>query len=327
MKLGVWIPQHYETSVKIYTDNICKHLVHLNVELFYFDKTMPVPDVDVIWDPTCTGAQYPNRKIITSRIPWVVTLHGAANISMPLHYTFPDFKSRFFGFFTNLKRRIMWGLYKFKVAHIITVSKYAKEEIVEELNIYPNIISYIYHGYDDVLFQPQSGGKDFYLHVSVYQPKKNVERVIQAFRKVKNQTQLPLLVVCPDYPQAQNEDKITFITQKQAPKEIAKFMKNAYAFIFPSLHESFGMPLVEAMACGTPLITSNTTACPEIVKDAGITLNPEDEQAIANAIVQMENSETHERLSKAALARAQDFSWEKSALLHLEIFKRVIYNE
>ncbi|HNF48693.1 MAG TPA: glycosyltransferase family 1 protein [Chitinophagales bacterium] len=325
MKIGVWVPQRYDTSVKIYSDNICTILQELGVEIHYFGKNQPIPDVDLIWDPTCTGARYPNRKILTTSIPWIVTLHGAANLSMPLRYTYPKLKNRFFGVFTNLRRRIMWGLYKFKVKHIITVSKFAKEELVEQLNIYPDLITYIYHGYDDNLFYPQSGSKEFYLHVSIYQPKKNTERIVEAYNLIKNKTNYPLLLVCPGYPDKIEDEKITLIRDKQTPKSVAKLMKNAYCFIFPSLHESFGLPLVESMASGAPLITSDSSACKEICKDGGITVNPYQTEAISNAILMIEDVALHEKYTKAALERAKDFSWRKSALLHLELFKRYQY--
>lgn len=325
MKLGVWVPQRYDTSVKIYSDNICTLLQDMGVEIHYFDKNQPVPDVDLIWDPTCTGARYPNRKILSTSIPWVVTLHGAANLSMPLRYTFPKLKDRFFGVFINLRRRIMWGLYKFKVKHIITVSKFAKEELVNQLNIYPDLITYIYHGYDDNLFYPQSGNKEYYLHVSVYQPIKNVEQIIAAYQSISNQVKYPLLIICPSCPILLKHDKIKLITAFQSPRQVSKLMKNAYAFIYPSFRESFGLPLVEAMASGAPLITSDTSACKEICKDGGITVNPHQTEAISNAILKMEDAVLHEKYSWAALQRAKDFSWRKSALLHLELFKRYQY--
>jgi len=325
MKIGVWKPKHTATSVQIYTDNVVKNLKEFGNEITFFGKEDALPEVDIIWDPTCTGAQYPNRRILHTDIPWIVTVHGASNLSMPLKYNFTTFSDKAQGLYINLKRRIMWSWYKYKVAHIITVSKYAKEELVNELNFAQGLISVIYHGYDDNIFYRQSGAKPYLLHVSAYQPKKNADRIMEAYQAIKNENKLPLIVVCPNYLNEINDPKINLITTHVERKQIAKYMKEAYAFIFPSIHESFGMPLVEAMACGVPVVTSNTTACPEIAANAGVLVNPLSVEEIKNAIEKLlQNKNLHDELSKNALERAKDFSWEKTARLHEEIFKRFI---
>jgi glycosyltransferase involved in cell wall biosynthesis len=323
MRIGVWKPQRDETSVRIYTENVAHHLAAFGNEILFFGKNDAVPDADLVWDPSCTGAQYPNRKILRSDLPWIVTVHGASNLSLPLQYNFPGFFSRFRGMYINARRKTMWSIYKYKVAHIITVSKYAKEELTEYLNIEPNLMSVIYHGYDDNLFFRQSGPKEYLLHVSVYQPKKNVDRIIEAYQSIKDESKLPLMLVCPGYPETIDDKKIMLITTHTDRKHIAKYMKGAYAFLFPSIHESFGMPLLEAMACGTPVITSNSTACPEIIRDAGITVDPFSSDSIREACIRiLSDRKLRDQLSHHALERAKDFSWEKTARLHEELFRR-----
>ena len=324
MRIGIWKPQQDTMSVKIYTDNIVLYLQKHEHEIFFFGKNDSIPDVDIIWDPTCTGARYPNRKILQTNIPWIVTLHGAANLSMPLRDTFGEsFSDKIKGFFVNVKRRLMWQLYKHKVAHIITVSNFAKEEIIHQLNLESNQISVIYHGYDDTLFYRQSGAKPYFFHVSMYQPKKNVEKIIEAYQLIKDENKLPLIIVCPNYPNKISDEKIQLITAKTESKQIAKYLKEAYAFIFPSTHESFGMPLLEAMACGVPVITSNSTACKEITKDAAILVDSNSTEEIKNAMQLLMNDKTlHDSLSKKSLDVASTYSWEKAGFLHTEIFKR-----
>jgi glycosyltransferase involved in cell wall biosynthesis len=321
MRIGVWKPQRDETSVRIYTDQIVQHLQVFGHSIFFFGKFDEIPEVDIIWDPTCTGAQYPNRKILQTSIPWIVTVHGAANLSLPLRYNFPSFAQKLQGLYINMRRKLMWSIYKTRVAHIITVSVYAKDEIVEYLNIPPNLISVIYHGYDDDLFYRQSGEKTYLLHVSVYQPKKNVDAVLEAYRRLPQISRLPLLLVCPGYPFPVTDKDVTLITATQTRKQIAAYMKEAYAFVFPSFHESFGMPLVEAMACGVPVITSNKTACPEIVKDAGLFVQPESVEDLQRALEKIcTDKELRDSLAQHALERAKDFSWAKSARLHETVF-------
>ncbi len=325
MKIGVWKPQRDETSVRIYTDNVIEHLKAFGHQLSFFSRHDEIPAVDIIWDPTCTGAQYPNRKILQTSIPWIVTVHGASNLSLPLKYNFPGFSDRLIGWYINARRKFMWSIYKQKVAHVITVSKYAKEELIEYLHLEPNQVSVIYHGYDDTLFYRQSGEKRYLLHVSVYQPKKNVDRIIEAYNQLKEDTKLPLVVICPNYPGSVSDPKITLIPTPLSRKQIAKYMKEAYAFIFPSFHESFGMPLVEAMACGVPVITSNVTACPEITGNAGLYIDPHDTTALRSAMQKlMEDTALHNLLAANALERVKDFSWEKTARLHETLFSRYI---
>ncbi|MDB5228835.1 MAG: hypothetical protein JWN78_3028 [Bacteroidota bacterium] len=324
MKIGVWQPQRYETSVKIYTENVVQHLRKFGNEIIFFGKNDETPDVDIVWDPTCTGAQYPNRRIMQSHFPWIVTLHGASNLSLPLKYNFSSFTDKIKGLYINSKRKLMWSIYKNNVKHIITVSKYAKEELINYLNIDPHQISIIYHGYDDNIFFRQSGPKEYLLHISVYQPKKNVDGIIAAYQNIKG-VKLPLIVICPGYPKTISAKNITLIKTQIERKQVAKYMKGAYTFIFPSIHESFGMPLLEAMACGVPVITSNTTACPEVCDHAGIFVDPLSVSEIQSAIEKiMQDKELHDQLSKNALERTKDFSWEKTARLHEELFKRHI---
>src|SRR4051812_8392811 len=97
MKIGVWQPQRYEMSVRIYTEKVVQHLQEFGHEIIFFTKDDVVPDADIIWDPTCTGARYPNRKILQTHLPWIVTLHGASNLSLPLKYNFTSFVNKLKG--------------------------------------------------------------------------------------------------------------------------------------------------------------------------------------------------------------------------------------
>jgi glycosyltransferase involved in cell wall biosynthesis len=326
MKVGVWIPKQYVTSVRIYSEHVCEQLQKMDVEVIPFTEKDEVPDAQVIWDPTCTSARYPNRKLLKSELPWIVTVHGASNLSLPLKYTFPTFKQKLRGLYVNAKRRFVWSIYRSKVAHIITVSKFAKEELIQELDFQPGNISVIYHGFDDVLFHPQSGEKNYLLHVSVYQPKKNVDRILEAYANIPVERRMPFILVCPGYPKDASIEKLTLMRYPVERKEIGKLMRGAYAFIFPSIHESFGIPLVEAMGCATPVITSNISSCPEIVDGAGILVDPFSVDAIQQAIENITGNITlRNDLSRKAEERSKDFSWEKTARLHLEVFKRFAY--
>jgi glycosyltransferase involved in cell wall biosynthesis len=86
---------------------------------------------------------------------------------------------------------------------------------------------------------------------------------LKPIKNIPKEKKVPLVLVVPNFPPCEPIDGIEIIRVKKSPDEIAALMRKAIAFVFPSFHESFGMPLIEAMACGCPIITSNITACPE----------------------------------------------------------------
>ena len=97
------------------------------------------------------------------------------------------------------------------------------------------------------------------------------------------------------------------------------------AFVFPSLYEGFGMPPLEAMACGTPVITSKTSSLPEVVGDAGILVDPEDIEELSDAMEQMmDNEELREKLKKAGQKRAAKFTWKKSAEILMGVYRSAL---
>lgn len=107
-------------------------------------------------------------------------------------------------------------------------------------------------------------------------------------------------------------------------EDLVKFYNAADLFVFPSLYEGFGLPPLEAMACGSPVISSNTSSLPEVVADAGITLNPDDLSGFTNAMYQlMNNIDLKEEMSKKSLKRAKMFSWEKTAQETWKVYEEV----
>src|SRR5205823_2310457 len=103
--------------------------------------------------------------------------------------------------------------------------------------------------------------------------------------------------------------------------DLAPLYSGALAFLFPSLYEGFGLPPLEAMQCGIPVITSNTSSLPEVVGPAGITLDPTDADALCQAILELSHRPSlREQLSLASLAQAQHFSWERSTQQLLDAY-------
>jgi glycosyltransferase involved in cell wall biosynthesis len=111
-------------------------------------------------------------------------------------------------------------------------------------------------------------------------------------------------------------------------EDLSALYSGARAFVFPSLYEGFGLPLLEAMQCEVPVIASNTTSIPEVVGDAGILVDPKDVDALCQALLDLltDNSLSQE-LKRKGLERAKLFSWDKSAADTVEVYKRIISNQ
>lgn len=328
MKIGVYIPVKYVTSIKIYTEEIISHLQKLGAEIYKFSDEDKVPqNVDCYWDSRCSGGGAPVRKLMFLKQPLVITLHGVGDQFLPKNLSINSNIKWYNKYRANWRNFFSWMYFKSRVKAVITVSQYAKEEIIQFLEIDKNLITPIYHGVNKEIFYPpiKKRERNYLLHISSYQPKKNVDRIIEAFKLLPETERIPMKIVAPGYNKHSVVPGLEISNQKITHQQAADLYRGARAFVFPSLHESFGMPLAEAMACGCPIITSNITACPEIVGNAGILTNPESAQEISNAMLRIiQVDELFSQLQKNATQRAEEFSWEKSAEEHLKIFKSVI---
>jgi len=277
-------------------------------------------------------------------IKLVVTNHGMANLALPAKLCW--------GKVLELRRwiywieYIKWKIFISKIAWVITVSYSEKKLLLKKIDGSENKITPIYHGVDhekfkvlknknkiEKFYQKYKINYDFLLHVSVYQPKKNVERIIKAFAITKKKYKIPqkLLII------GKHPNSVRLLVQKMGlnneiiflgfitHKELPFFYNTATAFIFPSLHESFGMPILEAMACSCPVITSNVFSCPEVAGDVALLVDPYNVEEIAEAIYKVVFDEKlREELKQKGLRRAQEFTWEKCTREHLKVYKEVM---
>lgn len=230
--------------------------------------------------------------------------------------------------------------------HIVTVSEFSKREIIKylqipqkQVSVIPNAVDHgIYHaGYTKRQIQKALDKygicQEYFLYLGTIEPRKNLERLIGAYERLcRENTHAPLLVLagargwlCDGiYKKARNSpvrDKILFtgyVEQEDSPV----LMCGAKAFVFPSLYEGFGMPPLEAMACGTPVIASNTTALPEVVKDAGILADPQSEEEICQAMEMLLYDEAAaQKYRMRGLQRAGEYTWERSARMLMDVYQ------
>lgn len=235
---------------------------------------------------------------------------------------------------TRASKRLYWAMLGLitlmsltRVRRAIAVSGYAAKSL--SLFLWPLMKSkttVIHHGIDSI-FQPADVPReDYLLAVSDIYVQKNLHNLFRAMRRVCDRhPDIRLLVAGQKvdewyYDKAvelANElgisDNIQFLG-RLSPTDLRNHYQRCRLFVFPSTAETFGFPLVEAMACGAPVVSSNLTAMPEIVGDAALTFDPLDTDDIAQAILQViDDAELRQSLSERGLKRSKDFSWIETA--------------
>jgi glycosyltransferase involved in cell wall biosynthesis len=232
---------------------------------------------------------------------------------------------------------------------ILTVSEWSKKDIlkffpVDESKVFvtPLAADSIYKPLNkkkckELLASIYNINNPFILYIGGFSARKNVKALISAFSKIyKNLNgDYNLVIVGATRDQGQLLSEFSnnlelaakIIFTGFAPEEHLPILYNACeAFVYPSLYEGFGLPPLEAMSCGTPVITSNLTSIPEVVKDAGILINPYNEDELMDAIIKLLNNENLKKLySEKGLKRSSEFSWDKTAERTLQVYKDV-YN-
>ena len=333
MKIGVFHPHRLPISAHNYIDNIVRELNEMKVECLLFnegDLLLP-QDVDLYWDPRAMGGGPPYKMLSSVDKPLVVTVHGASSFALTAKEHFSSIKSFLVGQVFKLKHLYEWRKFRCRCDAYVSVSSYGRWEISKYLNLNSDSVTPIFHGVDLDLFKQEvvsSDRRPYLLHVSQYQPKKNVDRIIEAYARLDVVNKPSLVLVAPQYPDVTClPDGVELIREPQSHIELVRLYSGATAFVFPSLHETFGMPIVEAMACGCPVVTSNVTACPEVAGDAAILVNPRSVDEIAAAMEELISNEAlRNDLRQKGLERAQQFTWKRSAEEHLKVFERVIHN-
>jgi glycosyltransferase involved in cell wall biosynthesis len=228
-----------------------------------------------------------------------------------------------------------------KATHIIAVSEYVKQEIIKYYNIADSKISVIYNGIDTAFHQNIHAAKSsrtspVVLSVGSDHPRKNLKTTLQVISILKKTypNVLLLKIGAPGLLSGRKElvqiinklglqDNIQII-DSASQEELINAYRTADALLMPSYQEGFGMPILEAMASGCPVVCSNTTSLPEIAGDAAILHDPEDSTSFANSISELfESGGIKQAFINKGLKRVKEFSWEKSAQQVHELYKNI----
>lgn len=231
---------------------------------------------------------------------------------------------------------------------IITVSNFECNRIREALNLPKDRLTAVYNGYSPHFRQmppaPEIVHKyvpsdDYLFFLGNTDPKKNTPRVLKAYGLYLRQSKHKRPLLIADL----KEEAIDGILSAEGIKEIKPYLSfpgyipnadlaalynGAFAFLYPSLRESFGIPMLESMACGTPVIAGNTSAMPEIAGEGALLADSLDENDIARKILLLEEDDTfYQQQVDYGLERVKLFSWRKSAEALLKIYKEIIIHK
>lgn len=235
---------------------------------------------------------------------------------------------------------------------VTTVSNATRNDLLNYRNLNPNQVITIYNAASVELFYPVSNHViieqarkkyqlpegDYFLSLHSLAPHKNMNHLIACFKQVilQEKNKDLHLVICGGNEDAVvsmiNANELTDTDLKYIhftgfvdDNDLAAIYSGAIGFIFPSLYEGFGLPVLEAMQCGCPVITSNTSSLPEVVGDAGFLVSPIDKDALCQSILKLYcNSDLHAKYSQYSMDRAALFSWEKTLSETLEVYNRII---
>lgn len=278
-------------------------------------------------------------------VPLIVTLHDIIYLEARQHRSLSLYQEMGWHY-----RRLVVPRILDKCLRIITVSRFEQQRICQALQLPASLVEPIYNGYNSHFrklsapeistirrlipdYEPEKG---FIFFLGNTDPKKNTVRVLQAYALYLQQSsvQRPLLIA------DLREDTIDDLLRQECIADIKPYLhfpgyisnsdlpvvyNMAFTFLYPSLRESFGIPILEAMACGTPVITSNISAMPEIAGEGALLVDPYRPQEIANALLRLETDEAlRQRQAAYGLQRVKQFSWKETAKQYLQLYETVL---
>lgn len=273
-------------------------------------------------------------------VPLVLTLHDIIYLE-PRQHRSPSLYQEM-GW--HYRRLVVPRILK-KCKKIITVSHFECTRIREALHLPDGQITAVYNGYnthfrknetlDENIIQKYIPQKGFLFFLGNTDPKKNAARTLKAYSLYLKASAIKRPLLIADL----KEEYIDALLQQEgitdikthlfypgyiANHDLATLYSAAFAFLYPSLRESFGIPMLEAMACGTPVITSDTSAMPEVAGTGAILVNPQMPSEIADAILQLEkDNDFYQQQSAYGLKRVKQFSWKNTAEEYVKIYNEI----
>jgi glycosyltransferase involved in cell wall biosynthesis len=273
-----------------------------------------------------------------SPVPYVFTMH---DVSMFEHPEFYPSAIRF-----RLTRLIERGLRRARV--VLCISEHCRRSVLERFDLDPERLLVAHHGVSP-RFQPVADAAEraavlkrlgveppYLLHVGKYEPRKNLPRLLDAFARVASGSGAGVSLVLAGKPVWRDPSVAHAIARLGLAKRVVELghvadedlpalYTEALAFVFPTLWEGFGLPILEAMACGAPVVASSTTSLPEVAGDAALLVDPESVEALAAALERiLDEPALRDALRQRGAARAAAFSWRRSAEATLAAYRTAL---
>jgi glycosyltransferase involved in cell wall biosynthesis len=289
--------------------------------------------IEAYWVPQ-NGIGLPTDKAC----PFIITLHDIIPYRLP-ETVGPQYLKIYTSSLPDILKRC---------DGIITVSEFSRQDIIKEFN-FPQEKIFVTHLAAEDIYFPRNKEKckdylrshyeldgDFILYVGGFSPRKNISGLIEAYSMVKPQiphnTKLVILGKKGRSYYNYRDLAINLDVKEDVVfpgyipiEELPIFYNAAKLFCYPSFYEGFGLPPLEAMACGTPVITSNTTSMPEILSDAVLYAKPEDTSALAKSIIEIFHDDNlYKELCFHGLMHSSRFSWKTTALSTIDIINKII---
>jgi glycosyltransferase involved in cell wall biosynthesis len=271
--------------------------------------------------------------------PYVVTIHDC------IHLRFPQYLPNRLA---PVYARTMMTMAAARARRVLTVSNASKQDILHYLRVPAAKVEVIYNGLDERLATPPTGDDlarvreryqltgPYILYAGNIKPHKNVDRLIEAYSILRRRgfEQVKLLIIGDQISKYPNLRRLVHRFQLHQHVRFFGFVPDATlgalyrmasAFVFPSLYEGFGLPPLEAMASGVPVITSNVSSLPEVVGDAALLIDPLDAGAIAEAIARVLSDDAlSAELVRRGHERVRAFSWERSVARIREVYGELV---
>lgn len=326
------LPTFSAPNIKVVQRTIPNRFLYLL--LFFHIRTLedflPEP-VDAWW--------FPNLNILHTRLPYALTVHD-------LSFSFaPEFfprKTRLWHWCVNPKR-----LFKSAKA-LVAVSERTKQDIQkiygipdEHISVTPLGVMAAFHPHetpsDQTFLRAHRIAFPYFLTLCTREPRKNLRAVLEAYltyRQERTGSQTPHLVLAGSNgwmthdlqkriaasPFAKDIHLLGYVPEQHKPA----LYRHAAAFFFPSFYEGFGLPVLEAMACGTPVVASFAGAIPEVTSDAAILIDPYHPNEIIQAMEVLEDAETRKKMSLAGIQQSKQFTWNSTAQKTYTILKQLL---
>ncbi|MFA7383436.1 MAG: glycosyltransferase family 1 protein [Desulfurivibrionaceae bacterium] len=263
------------------------------------------------------------------RLPVVHTVY---DLSLRRHaHTHPRERVCFYEFF--IKRRLA------QAAHILTISNFVREEIMDEFHLPPGMVSAVHLAPDPHFFPRSAADQEetrrrlalpaaYFLFVGTLEPRKNLGLLIEALAICRHD--LPVVLAGwsgwgeKDWLEKLRRlglERRVILAGHVGEEDLARLYSGAVAMVYPSLYEGFGLPILEAMACGCPVVCSNSSCLPETAGDAALLVDPREPEELAAVLDKLvENDMLQQEMSERGYKRAAMFTWEQTARQTLDVF-------